>query len=122
MARGRRRVGRDLHEPRGHRAAQSAGARAHDAEDEMLERAGSRIPDARAVESEIDGPGHDLVRVMVEAASAQQSRGIQHEAASQILKLRAREAGNVDTNPFSACPLLVGFVSDAAHALHYAEP
>jgi hypothetical protein len=81
-----------------------------------------RIPEARAIQSKINGSGHDFVSVMVETASAQQSRRIQHEAPSQILELRACEAGNVDTNPLSAGALPVGFVSDVAHALYYAEP
>ena len=67
-----------------------------------------RVPSRR----EIDCPGHDLIRVMIETAGAQQPGRVQHEAASQILKLRAREARNVGTNPLGAFPLPLAFVSD----------
>ena len=62
-----------------------------DAEDEVVEGTRERIPDPGAVQREIDRAGHDLVCVMIEAASAQQPRRVQHEATSQVLKLRARE-------------------------------
>ena len=47
---------------------------------------------------------------MIEAAAAQQPCRIQHQAAGQILELRAREARNVATNAFGAFALLPGFV------------
>ena len=66
----------------------------------------SGIPDAGAVQREIDRAGHDLIRVMIETAGTQQPRRVQHEAAGQILKLRAREIRNVGTHPLRAFPLL----------------
>ncbi len=47
---------------------------------------------------------------MIEAAAAQQPGGIQHQAASQILKLRATQARDVRTNPLGALPLLLACV------------
>ena len=105
-----RQLGRDPHQSRSHRAAQGAGARAHHAEQEVLERTRRRIPDPRAVEREIDGAGHDLVGVMIEAAAAQEPRCVQHEAAGQVLKLRARELRDMQTDTLSAVSLLPAFV------------
>jgi hypothetical protein len=47
---------------------------------------------------------------MIEAAATKQSRGVQHEAAGQILKLRAAEARDIGTNPPGALALLLAFV------------
>ena len=60
---------------------------------------------------EIDGAGHDLVGVMIEAAAAQEPRCVQHEAAGQILKLRARELRDMGADALSAVSLLLAFVS-----------
>jgi hypothetical protein len=44
---------------------------------------------------------------MIETARTQQPGGVQHEAAGQVLKLRAREVRDMDTDPLRAFALLV---------------
>jgi hypothetical protein len=47
---------------------------------------------------------------MIEAGAAQQPRRVQHQATSQILELRAREARNVRTDALRTGALLPAFV------------